>query len=248
MLLCPFPAFPLTPRLLLPVPAACPCPLLTHPHTRTQLYHMRFTPLRTMVTPVTAKPRKPRNPWLHWAGVGLLTYGTLAAAGLAHRRLAEEGKSPLSQMKDPVAQAVVGDVDAVGQSAVKVVSTAADAVQSPGQTAAAVKSAAQKGVSAAQKGVSVTVEGSGQAAAAIGRQVGKVADKIGGAGSGADDPSDVWGVHGEVPPRHKKNVFARVRDGVVKRTLGLGVFLSKPFTHVLGHQVKGTAAESLGAF
>lgn len=227
-------------RLSPDTPSAAACPCLLHTHTHTQLYHMRFTPLRTIFTLSTAQPRKRRNPWLHWAGVGLLTYGTLAAAGLAHRRLAQEGKSPLSQMKDPVAQAVVGAVDAVGQSAVKVVSTAADAVQSPGQAAAAVKAAAQKGVSA-------TVEGSGQAAAAIGRHVGKTAQSFG-ADSGADDPSGVWGVHGEVPPKHKKNVFARVRDGAVKRTLGLGVFLSKPFTHVLGHQVKGTVAESLGAF
>lgn len=153
-------------------------------------------------------------------------------------------------MQDPVAQAVVGAVDAVGQSAVKVVSTAADAVlpvvQSPGQTAAAIKNAATKGVSVAKKGVSATIDGTGQAAAVVGRQVGKVAEKVGGQ-NGADSGSDGW-VHGEVPPRHKQNVFARVRDGTVKRVLGAGVFLSRPFTHVLGHQVRGTVAETLGAF
>lgn len=208
-----------------------------------QLYHMRFTPLRSMYTP--PKPTKRRNPLLHWGGVALLTYGTLAAAGMTHRRLAREGKSPLGQVRDPVAQAVVGAVDAVGQSAENLISTAAEAVQSPGQTASAIKSAAMKGVS-------VTVEGSSQAAGVIGRQVGKVgkaAQSIGGKISDSADstPSDNL-VHGEVQPRHRKNVFKRVSDGVVKRTLGVVAFLSKPFAAVLGHQVKGTVAEALGAF
>lgn len=209
---------------------------------------MRFVPLRRIDL---SKPqqqqqqkKKRRNPWLHWGGVALLTYGTVAAAGLTHRQLKKQGKSPLgSVLNDPLAQAVVDTVDAVGQSAVKVVSTAADAVQAPGQTAAVIKEAAKKGVSA-------TVQGSGQAAAALGRQVGRVAGRMGvGNGDEADGNSSSEGVvHGEVPPRHRRNVFVRVRDGVVKRTLGLGVLLSKPFTHVLGHQVRGTVAESLGAF
>lgn len=218
------------------LPVCCPCcppsPLLC-----LQLYHARFTPLRTMVHP--APPQKRRNPLLHWTGVALVTYGTLAAAGLAHRRLAREGRSPLGQV-------VVGAVDAVGQSAERLVSSAAGAVQAPGQTAAALKGAATKGLS-------VAVEGSGQAAAVIGKQVGKVGGKVGQvAQSIANGDSDLTSseavVHGEVPHGHRKGVFARMREGVVKRTLGVGMFLSRPFTAVLGHQVRGTVAESLGAF
>lgn len=204
---------------------------------------MRFTPLRTMVHP--AKPKPKRNPILHWTGVALLTYGTLAAAGLTHRHLAREGKSPLGRVLDPVGQAVVGAVDAVGQSAEKLVSTAAEAVQSPGQTAAAVRNAAKKGLS-------VAVEGSGQAVNVIGKQVGKVgglAKSVATNGGGEGDVSVSEAVvHGEVPPRHRKGVLTRLRDGAVKKTIAAGVFLSRPFTAVVGHQVKGSVAESLGAF
>jgi hypothetical protein len=152
-----------------------------------------------------------------------------------------------------VGQAVVGAVDAVGQSAVTLVSTAKgavqdaagavqDAVQDPKQTAAAIKGAAQKGVSA-------TIGGSGTAAAAIGRGVGKVGRVASAAlGGGNDAASSEAVVHGEVPPRRRKNVFVRLRDGAVKRTMHVGVLLSKPFTAVLGHQVRGSVAETLGAF
>lgn len=211
-----------------------------------QLYHMRFTPLRTMVHPEKTQQKKRRNPILHWTGVALLTYGTLAAAGLTHRHLAREGKSPLGQITgrvpDPVANAVVGAVDAVGQSAERLVSSAAGAVQSPGQTASAIKGAAQKGLS-------VAVEGSGQAAAVIGKQVGKVGGLAKGVVNGGEgDVSSGDVVHGEVPPRHRKGVLKHIREGVVKRTLGVGVFISKPFTAVLEHQVKRDVAETLGAF
>lgn len=196
---------------------------------------------------------------------------------LHNRHLAKHGKSPLGGRlnNDPLAQAVVGAVDAVGQSAVKVVSSAADAVQAPGQTAAAIKSAAAKGVSAAAdavqspgqtaaavksvaakgvntaaQGVSAAAQGSSQAVSVIGRQVGKVASRGVGGEEGDNGPgssSDVV-VHGEAPPRHRKGLLRRARDGIIKRTLGVGAVLSKPFTHVLGHQVKSTVAESLGAF
>jgi hypothetical protein len=216
---------------------------------------MSFTPLRAAVT-LPHAPHKPRrNPLLHWAGVALLTYGTVAAAGLAHRHLAHKGQSPLGQIRDPVGQAVVGAVDAVGQSAVVLGRTAKgavqeaagavqDAVQDPKQTAAAIKGAAQKGVSA-------TIEGSGTAAAAIGRGVGRVGRATQSALGGGDEAGGVSSeavVHGEVPPRRRKNVFVRVRDGAVKRTMQVGVLLSKPFTAVLRHQVRGSVAETLGAF
>jgi len=230
-------------------PLLCTSPLSPHPHLTTpthptqQLYHARFVPLKRVVDIST--PHKPRrNPWLHWTGVALLTYGGRAAAGLTHRHLAKQGKSPLGPvLNDPVAQAVVNTVDAVGQSAVKVVSTAAEAVQDPGQAAAVLKQAAKKGVNA-------TVQGSSQVAAAVGRGVGKVTGMVAQEGEevGSSSSSNEGLVHGEVPSRRHKSVFARVRDGVVKRTLSVGAVLSRPFTHVLGHQVRGSVAETLGAF
>lgn len=227
---------------LLPSPRPHTSPL--PPNPTQQLYHARFVPLKRVVDVSTPHKHKPhRNPWLHWAGVALLTYGGLAAAGLTHRHLAKQGKSPLGPvLKDPVAQAVVNTVDAVGQSAVNLVSTAAEAVQDPGQAAAVIKQAAKKGVSA-------TVQGSSQVAAAVGRGVDKVKGVVAREGEEVGSSSGSEGVvHGEVPSRRHRSVFTRARDVVVKRTLSVGAFLSRPFTHVLGHQVRGTVAETLGAF
>jgi hypothetical protein len=43
-------------------------------------------------------------------------------------------------------------------------------------------------------------------------------------------------------------VFARLRDGMLSRSIAVGLFLSRPFTRVMAHKATKEVAETLGAF